>query len=94
MISTIVDAQIDAAIWDRVIECDGPPSITAARALLRLQFPDEDRKRMRELAAKSRAGQLTDQEESETEAYERRGCLLDILHSKARRVLKRRRTAS
>ncbi len=81
-----------AAIWDRVTRFQGNPSPTAARAMLKLQFPESDRRRMRELAAKARAGALTPDEERETDTYERLGCLLDIVHSKARRVLKRRRT--
>jgi hypothetical protein len=76
------------------MQLDKQPSVTAARALLELEFSPADRQRMRELAAKARAGTLSDAEERETDTYERLGCLLDILHSKARRVLKRRRTAS
>ena len=45
---------------------------------------------MRELSAKARAGTLTPGERDEIEQYERVACTLDILHSKARRVLKRR----
>src|SRR5687768_11383051 len=82
-----------AAIWDRVMR-NAAPSPIAARALLQLQFPASDRERMRDLAAKARAGTLTPDEEWETDAYERLGCLLDILHSKARRVLKGRRRPS
>ena len=62
--------------------------------LLKIQFPERDRQRMRELAAKARAGALTEDEKQETAAYEQLGCLFDVLHSRARRVLKRRRTAS
>jgi hypothetical protein len=81
-----------AAIWERVTRFEGDPSPTAARALLKLQFPEGDRLRMRDLAAKARTGELTADEERETDTYERLGCLLDIVHSKARRVLMRRRT--
>ncbi|HZN36024.1 MAG TPA: hypothetical protein VFB80_19475 [Pirellulaceae bacterium] len=84
----------DAGIWQRVLEFDSPPSPAAASALLKLQFPEDDRRRMKQLTAKARAGQLSRAEKSEAEAYERLGCLLDILHSQARRVLKQRRTAS
>lgn len=82
-----------AAIWERVTRFEGDPSPMAAQALLKLQFPEGDRRRMRALAAKARAGTLTPDEELETDTYERLGCLLDIVHSKARRVLKRRRTS-
>jgi hypothetical protein len=88
------DDRIDAAIWERVVQFDRPPSPTAARALLKLQFSDHDRDRMRELSAKARAGTLSADEEIEADAYERLGSLLGVLHSQARRTLKRRRTAS
>ena len=79
-----------AAIWERVIRFEEESSLTTARPLLNLQFAESDRQRMRELAAKARAGSLTADEEQEMDTYERLGCLLDILHSTARRVLKRR----
>jgi hypothetical protein len=66
----------------------------AARALLKVRFSKPGKERMRELAAKSRVGNLTPQEQFEIDTYERLGCILDILHSKARRTLKKRRTAS
>lgn len=70
------------------------PSPSAARALLKLNFPESDRRRMEELAAKARTGKLTPVEDQETETYEQLGCLLDILHSQARRALDRKRRAS
>jgi len=79
------------AVWERVIDFAEDPSPTAARELLKLQFSEDDQKRMRELSAKARAGALTPEEERLTDTYERLGCLLDILHSKSRRVLKHRR---
>jgi len=85
-------ADSGVGVWERVIRFDADPSPAAARALLKLQFSDADRNRMSELAAKARAGSLTADEEQLTNTYERLGCVLDILHSKSRRVLKRRRT--
>lgn len=70
-----------------------PGQLLLARALLELRFSEDDRKRLRELAHKARNGTLTPDEEREADTYERLGCLLDILHSKARRVLKRSRTS-
>ncbi|HET6882857.1 MAG TPA: hypothetical protein VFI31_22000 [Pirellulales bacterium] len=92
--ATDIESDIAASIWERVIRFEGEPSATAARALLKMQFPESDRQRMRELAAKARAGTLTATEERETEAYERLGCLLDIIHSQARVALKHHRAAS
>jgi hypothetical protein len=44
---------------------------------------------MHHLAAKAQSGTLTAKEAIELDTYERLGCFLDILHSKARRALKR-----
>jgi hypothetical protein len=94
MMSSKRSAAVGSSIWDRVISLSDQPSAVAARAFMKLQFPETDLQRMRELAAKARRGALTPAEEAEAEAYEQFGCLLDILHSRARRVLKQRRTAS
>jgi hypothetical protein len=75
------------------IHLDGDISPTQARALLKLRFSQQDRDRMRELSAKARAGTLTAQEETEIDTYERLGYLLDIVQSKARRVLQKNRSA-
>jgi hypothetical protein len=84
----------DAAIWERVIQFEGDLPPTAARALLGLRFAQRDLDRMRELSAKARAGSLTTQEQEEIDTYERLGCLLDIVHSRARRALKKGKVAS
>lgn len=86
--------EIAAAIWQRVMRFEQAPSATTARALLKLQFPQSDQRRMDELAMKARAGLLTPAEDEEAETYEQIGCLLDILHSQARRALDRPRKAS
>ncbi len=83
-----------AAIWERVIHFEGELSPTAARALLKLRFSARDLEHIHELSAKARAGTLTAQEHVAIDTYERLSCLLDILHSKARRALKKRKTAS
>lgn len=77
----------DVEVWDRAIQLNDPTP-TAARALLGLQFSPADVERMRELSAKAREGTLTKAENAEMNDFERLGCVLDILHSKARRVLK------
>ena len=67
-----------------------------ARAWLELHFSGEDEARMGDLAAKNQLGRLTAAERGELLGYAKAGCLLGILHSRARRVLKktdrRRRT--
>jgi hypothetical protein len=77
-----------------VIDLAGDISAAQARALLKLHFSESDVSRMRELSAKAQAGTLTAKETVQIEAYERFGCLLDVVHSTARRVLKRRKSAS
>jgi hypothetical protein len=80
----------EVGIWQR-IELEGILSPAAARALLKVRFSDTDVERMHALSAKARAGTLTPTDEAEMNGYERLGCLLDILHSKARRALKKQR---
>jgi hypothetical protein len=81
-------------LWDRVMHFDESLSPTAARALLKVRFPPQDVARMQELALAARRGELTESEAGEIDAFERMGCLLDILHSKARRVLAARRQSA
>jgi hypothetical protein len=78
------------AIWQRVIQFEGELPPVAARALLKLRFSQGDHALMDELSAKARAGTLTRLEQSEIDTFERLGCLLDIVHSKARRALKKK----
>jgi hypothetical protein len=78
------------AIWKRVVQFKGPLSTSAARALLKLRFSERDHALMEDLSAKARAGTLTPAEQMDIDTFERLGCLLDILHSKARLALKRR----
>jgi hypothetical protein len=79
----------EAAILNRLIRPDNANlSPEAARSILKLDFNDQDRARMHELADKSQAGTLSSAEEAELESYCRVGRLLDVLRSKARRSLK------
>jgi hypothetical protein len=81
--------ETEAAVWLRILHPDGKLTPEAARAILRLSFPETERDRMHELSAKARAGALTPAEEQQMDAYERAGALLSILKSKARQVLKK-----
>lgn len=79
----------EAAILSRLIRPERADlSPEAARSILKLDFDDQDRARMHELAAKAQAGTLTGAEEAELESYRRVGRLLDMMRSKARRSLK------
>ncbi len=58
--------------------------LSMARYLLRVEFSDEDKKRMHDLAAKNQSGLLSAKEVDELQGYAKAGCLLGILQSKAR----------
>ena len=83
-----------AAMWGRVIQFEEELSPAGARALLKIRFSHRALKQMEELSAKARQAALTPQEQVDLDNYERLGCLLDILHSKARLALKPRRANS
>jgi hypothetical protein len=73
-----------------VVQFTGDLSPAAARALLQFKFSEHDRARMDELSAKARAGALTPTEQADLDTFERLGCLLDVIHSKARQALKKK----
>jgi hypothetical protein len=78
----------NVAVWKRVIEFQGRLNPSAARALLRFGFSERDHDVMSRLSAKASIGTLTPNEQTELDTFERLGCLLDIVHSKARQALK------
>jgi hypothetical protein len=84
-----MSATSEIAILARIFDKDDTPmSPEMARGILAMNFPEEDRKRMDELAEKARAGTLTSEERSEAENYARAGHILSILRSKARMALR------
>ena len=56
---------------------------------MQLRFDEEDRVRMRQLLAKNQDDALSTKEREEIRGYELVGHLLDLIHSKARRSLKK-----
>ena len=87
--STATDTS-EAAIITRLLKLDeNELSPEAARFVLKINFPESDHVRMNDLAAKARAGTLTDAERQLLERYIHVGELLSLWHSKARGVLKR-----
>lgn len=88
MSTTHADAS-EVSILNRILRPEEPTfSPEGAQDILSLGFSDGDKKRMRELSAKARAGTLTVEEDAEAGRYEMLGHLLGILQSKARRSLK------
>ncbi|MGZ3301208.1 MAG: hypothetical protein ACXWO3_10080 [Isosphaeraceae bacterium] len=78
------------AIWSRPIEPDhGNLTPDAARAWLRLAFPEEDRKRFGELNTKAQQGTLTQDEGEDLDDYIRASDELAIITAQARLSLKR-----
>jgi len=86
--STSIIENAEATILARVIAPESPTLPAAvATELLKWGFPEYDRQRMAELAAKARLGALTAEEQAETEGYERVSSFLGLVKSKARRSL-------
>ena len=78
----------EMSILSRVVDPEkGDVPREAAELILRLDFHDRDRKRMRELVAKNQEGELSPEEEVELENYRHVGRFLDLIRSKARRAL-------
>lgn len=81
-----------AAILSRLIRPEADTlTPEAAEGFLRIKFEQRDLDRMHELAVKNQDGVLTPQERDEMENYRHVGFLLDLMHSKARRALKKQR---
>jgi hypothetical protein len=79
----------EAAIWARVIHPNGKLKPAVARAILQLEFSQDDQERMHKLAQKAQEGSLTAEEQFEIDNFERVGNLLAILKSQSRKLLKR-----
>jgi hypothetical protein len=89
MPKTQIPTSSEAAILSRVIQRSKLTlSPEAVRALLDLGFPEEDRKKMHELAVKNQQGKLLPEEERELDSYVRIGRFLDLLSAKAAKSLK------
>lgn len=80
----------EVAILGRLF-VNGQAELTPERArfLLELGFSEEDQARMAELTVLNQAGNLTDEEHDELLGFAKAGCLLGILQSRARRVLRK-----
>src|SRR5438876_12259351 len=59
-----------------------------ARHLIKLHFSDEDNARINDLSARNQRGHLSPREQAELRGFANAGCLLGILHAKARRTLR------
>ncbi len=68
---------------------DDALSLAAAEGWLAVRFDKGQLERMHQLVTKNQEGKLTAKEKHELENYRRVGFLLDLMHSKARRALKK-----
>jgi hypothetical protein len=82
----------EAAIWERIIHPSGPMSRATAERIVELEFTAVERDRMHELSERNRAGQLAPGEDEELDNFCRVGNTLSLLKSRARQILKRRRS--
>jgi hypothetical protein len=88
VMSTSTVETVESTILARVIAPDAsslPPAV--ASEPLKWRFPEADKQRMAELAAKARHGTLTIDEHAEIEGYERVSSFLGLVKSMARRSL-------
>ena len=85
--ATAVQPTSEVAILSRLLAPE-PGRLTPelAEHLLRVGFDDADQARMHDLAVRNQNDELTDDEREEMLGYAKAGCLLGILHSRARRV--------
>lgn len=84
----------EIAIFGRLIRAkNGDLSRSLARYLLTLGFDEADQVRMRDLAARNQEGDLSPEEKEELFGYVKAGHLLAVLHSKARKSLKKKKVS-
>jgi len=84
----------EIAMFGRLIQAEnGNFAHHLARYVLTLGFSQADQDRMNNLAVRSQDGSLSAIEREELQNYVRSGHLLALLHSKARKSLKRRRAS-
>ena len=76
-----------------MIQLEGKLTKVEARALLKLRFSDDVESNMRWLLSKAKKGTATESEQEMMELYGQMACLLDILHSYARRALQPMRSS-
>lgn len=87
--SQLLSSNSEADIWARLMQASqNLLSADAAEFLLAVDFDLKDQQRMLQLAERSEAGSLTDDERTEFDGYLHVGNLLAVMRSKARLALK------
>ncbi len=84
----------DVAILSRLVFPDKDEiSTEAAQAMLTIRFEQADLDRIHVLVVKGQDDKLSPRERTELENYRRVSFLLDLMHSKARQIIKSQQTA-
>jgi hypothetical protein len=83
----VADGEI--AILGRVLGNGKDLTPALARHLLKLGFSNDDTDRINDLAARNQQNALSAGELRQLHDYANAGCLLGVLHAKARRALKK-----
>lgn len=90
---SVLSPDCDAEILEQIVSpSEGTFAATAARALLKLSFSDEQQEEIRDLLDRNNAGTITPAEHDQLEAYVRVGNFLSLVKAKARRSLARKST--
>ncbi len=80
----------EGAILARLFRPDADLSPEAARALLEIRFDRDDLDRIHELVTRNQEDALTPDEKADLESYLHVSSILDLMHARARRALKKR----
>lgn len=85
-----VNQQSELAIFGRLLRAtDDNLSRELAEYLLTVGFDKADQERMQDLAERNQQGALSEEEHGELLAYVKAGHLVALLHSKARKCLRK-----
>jgi len=95
MASRLITPNSEAAIWARLMDArEAELSPEAAEFLLSIRFAEADIHRMHQLAERSTAGLLSNEERAEYDSYLRISNWLAVMQSKVRRALPAAHTAA
>ena len=84
-------SSVESSILDRLFQPEQDDmEPRTAEALLKLRFGQRDLDRLNELVSKNQEDALSEDERGELESYLRISSMLDLMHAKARRSLKRK----
>jgi hypothetical protein len=83
------DSTSEIAILGRILSNGKEFAPALAKHILKQGFSEEDKQRINHLAEGNQRGALSASEQAELKGFADAGCLLGILHAKARRAVKK-----